>query len=167
MRGKPSDEQPKVKWDIAKSPHHAEWLEYGPNSMQAMFDEDATVPTSSGIVLVMDNPVANCLWGEIELKHAHGSVSIWHVLNAIYEYFSEPITREDLDYLQRLDSSNHALILEAARSRLNAQPGSSPAFFGSRGMKRVDILGDKKNFWGLRCTEERDDGVWSLTVAFN
>ncbi|KZP14176.1 hypothetical protein FIBSPDRAFT_687660, partial [Athelia psychrophila] len=107
-----------------------------------------TKPTSNVMIIVMDNPVADRLWGQIEVEDSHG-VSIWHALNAIYEYFSEPITREDLDYLQRLDPSNHALILEAARNRVNAQPGSTPASFGSRGLKRVDILGDKRNFWGL------------------
>ncbi|KAF7967802.1 hypothetical protein HWV62_15062 [Athelia sp. TMB] len=163
LRGKPSDEQPNVKWDIAKSPHHAEWLDCGPNSLQAMFDEDATIPMVKSVWMAIDNPITTERWGNIEVKNDQDAISVWDILNAIYEYFNEPITRRDLDYLQRLDSSNHAMILEAARARVNGQPGSTPAFLGTRGMKRVDALGDMRKFWGMWVVTE--DGGWHLKVA--
>lgn len=153
-----------MKWDIAKSPYSAEWIECGPSSMRTKFDENATIPTSGDLYISVDNPVAARLWGYITIKNTNGGVNVWEVLNAIYEHFSEPITREDLDYLQNLDPMNHAIILEVARSRINAPPGSTPAFFGTRGMKRVDILGDKRRFWGLWVTQTVDG--WYLNVSF-
>jgi hypothetical protein len=59
----------------------------------------------------------------------------------------QPVVSE-VDYLQSLDPGNYDILVNAYFARCNVTP-ALPGFEQSQGLKRVDLLGDQRAFWGL------------------
>ena len=157
-------ENPQVTWDVSQSPYIAEWVvNYSATSLQSQFNEKATTPAVDEIHIALPDGIVQHIWGPITVTNPRQKVLVWDILHAIYEYFQKPVTQEELTFLQNLDASNHATLLDALHRRCAATPGL-PEFELSRSPRRVDALGDRRKFWGL-WIKNNGDGGWHLNLG--
>jgi len=152
----PADgDNPQIVWDVAYTPHGAKGLTpYATVNLHAHFNKMATNPAVDKIHVMIHDGLAQRIWGDMIIQNQN-KVSVWDILYGIYAYFQTPITQQELEYLQRLDRSNHSILLDAARSRSSVAPGE---------IKRVDSLGGQRRFWGIWITDRRQEG-WCLNLG--
>lgn len=159
----PAGTNPLVKWDISTTPFKATYNElFGGRSVQQDFNENATSPPVNAIQIAIHDSITQNVWGGIKVENAD-KVRVWDVLNAIYEYFQANVSLDEIAHFQSLNDANHAILLDAASRRCATTPGL-PDWEHTRGIRRVDVLGDQRKFWGLWITNNGAEG-WHLNLG--
>jgi hypothetical protein len=87
-----------------------------------------------------------------------------HLFSAIYEFFQIQLTQTEVDYIQSLDQRNYDSLVKAYCARCNVTP-ALPGFERLQGFKRIDILGDKRGWWGLWITFDDFANSWHLNLG--
>ncbi|KAJ7107009.1 hypothetical protein C8R44DRAFT_987154 [Mycena epipterygia] len=148
----PRGSYPYLDWDITQFPSSAQRCTSRYSRSAAPLDASATFPPTHFLSLsYADNPVLlHCerMWGPIFVRgEGLHSITIERVLNAIYQYFNQPLSAAD-----RATMSSHAwgLVSDAYYQRLPRSPNMQ-AFDASRGALRLDVLNGATKFAGLQC----------------
>ena len=87
-----------------------------------------------------------------------------HLFSAIYDFFQTQLTHREVDYLKNFNESNYDLLVDACRARCEVTPALHD-FERLQGLKRVDVLGDKRAFWGLWITVNDVTNSWHLNLG--
>lgn len=138
---------PHFDWDLSCSPETARRIT-GRNctvDITSAFKEPATYPPT-GTMLIASDFILQESWGPIVAKSTKG-VTFYDVLLAIYEYWQQQLTERDVAHLQRLDSQNYGLLVDAYHQRCR-RSHSIRGWERSQGLRRVDLLGDNRKWWG-------------------
>ncbi|KAF7790839.1 hypothetical protein EIP86_001796 [Pleurotus ostreatoroseus] len=139
---------PHFDWDISLPPDTARRVT-GRNcvvDISAGFDEVATWPPTN-VVLIASDFILQESWGPIVVRNSK-SVTFLDVLAAIYEYWQTPLTEKDVHNLQKSDPQNYRLMVDAYFQRCKRSP-SIREWEMSQGLRRVDLFGDNRKWWGL------------------
>ncbi len=148
--------------------------------MTALMSTDAFQPRSHAVVrFTSENEVlrywmAPERWGPIVVGGTRAFVTVGHVLDAMYEYFHQPLTLREVEivYLQpvnrqRLEEARYWRLRElevARRSGNYMRPGYLPERDGERDFLRSDVMGGHRRFYG--CRHVVHDGVVMCSVEF-
>ena len=87
-----------------------------------------------------------------------------HLFSGIYEFFQIQLTQTEVGYIQSLDQRNYDILVKACHARCNVTP-ALPGFERTQGLKRIDILGDQRGFWGLWITFDDLSNCWHLNLG--
>ncbi|KAL0574369.1 hypothetical protein V5O48_007592 [Marasmius crinis-equi] len=144
--------KPRLSWDLTRK--------IRPLS-QGHFDAPATAPYALRSSTILPFPQEwERNWGSIHVSPRRNGeyVTVGDVLQAIYDYYHTPLTREELD---DIDASRHGGRKQVDRAywdRLVAGGGGR----GER--RRVDALGQMVMFEGVRMS--RSWGTWMLELGY-
>lgn len=156
---------PQIVWDITQNPIRAQRIT-GAHTiipLASRMGEQAVVPAVQEIHIATQNPIVQQMWGNISLQTV-SAATIWDLLHAIYEYFQTPLTYAEVGYLQSLDPNNYDVLVAAWRARCNVTP-SLPGFEAAQGLKRADLLGDQRAFWGMWVSIDDAQNSWYLNLG--
>lgn len=159
---------PHLMWDISQSPTTAKRItgNHVIVSVGDRLDDIATHPAADRLVVACQVGVAQSLWGHIDVR-ASGpkGVTVWDVLNGIYEYFQKRVGRRELNRMKEMvgDEQLEEKMASAFYQRVLITP-ALPGYELKEGLKRVDCLGDACIFWGLYVSYN-DDGTWQLNLG--
>ncbi|EPQ51725.1 hypothetical protein GLOTRDRAFT_48150 [Gloeophyllum trabeum ATCC 11539] len=130
--------------------------------MSDEFEKPATAPPVNKVVVVCDLGKVSSLWPPIEIERAN-PVTVWDIMHAIYEFFQKPMTQREVDYVSAIEPGNYEMLCEAFYKRIY-DSSNIPEWERLRGIKRVDVLGDRRVWWGLWITYNPDD-TWQLNLG--
>lgn len=156
-------------WDIAQAPHTATRTTGRGIILpcSSFFNEVATVPaTNTAVILVA---VPGCLmpfWGPMKINKPDGkAITILDIMNEIYTYFHQNLLENEVHALCMGDTNKMYKLFYSMQRRL-ATTGRNNGLSGfdlAQGLRRVDILGDIRAFWGLWITYS--EGTWCLNLG--
>jgi hypothetical protein len=66
--------------------------------------------------------------------------------------------------MQSLDQNNYDILAQAYHARCDVTP-ALPGYERLQGLKRIDILGDKRGFWGLWISFDDFAKSWHLNLG--
>ncbi|KAJ6533796.1 hypothetical protein DFH09DRAFT_1181238 [Mycena vulgaris] len=148
----PRGTHPYLDWDITQFPSSAQRYTSPHSRAPAPLDGSATFPPTHILTISWaDNPILlnwEQQWGPIFARgQGLHSVTVEHALDAIYQYFNQPLTPADHDM-----ASQHAwgVISESYHQRLPRSPNLR-AYDVHRGALRLDVLNGATKFSGLQC----------------
>jgi len=121
------------------------------------------VPNVKTIYITSDHPVLQVWmesWGPIMVEKPN--ITICDILDAIYEYFQQPLTRGEY---RRIKESPHnlACLIYAAHHRAN----DAHELYSRElavGFRRIDAMGGHRRFQGLRPVVYQDS-TWKLFLG--
>ncbi|TFK46515.1 hypothetical protein OE88DRAFT_1729062 [Heliocybe sulcata] len=155
---------PQIVWDVSKSPSTARKIT-GRHIILDMvedFKQPATAPTVQKLVIVCDFGALRSLWPQIEIEQ-DGPITVWDVMNAIYEFFQKRLRKREVEFIQSLQPGNEAILRDSFYRRCQDSPGLYE-WEVQQGYKRVDVLGDSRVWWGVWVTYNPDD-TWQLNLG--
>lgn len=138
---------PHFDWDLSCSPETARRIT-GRDcivDITSAFKELATYPPTSTMLIASDFILQES-WGPIVVKNTKG-VTFFDVLLAIYEYWQHQLSERDVRHLQKLNSQNYGLLVDAYHQRCK-RSHSIRGWERSQGLRRIDLLGDNRKWWG-------------------
>ncbi|KZT24767.1 hypothetical protein NEOLEDRAFT_392347 [Neolentinus lepideus HHB14362 ss-1] len=155
---------PQIIWDVAKSPVTARKLTGRHIILDMMedFRQPATAPIVRKLIIVCDFGSLRTLWPPVELQQDR-PISVWDIMNAIYEFFQKRLRRREFEYIKALQPDNEAILRDAFYRRCQ----DSPTLYDweiQQGYKRVDVLGDSRVWWGVWVTYNPDN-TWQLNLG--
>ncbi|KAF9786443.1 hypothetical protein BJ322DRAFT_1108292 [Thelephora terrestris] len=159
---------PHIMWDVSQLPTTARRIT-GNHVIVSVMDklEDvATHPAVDRLAVACQVGVAEQFWGHIEIKASRPKgVTVWDVLNGIFEYFQKRVGRRELSRMKELsgDERLEEKMADAFYQRIRATP-ALPGYERKQGLKRVDCLGDECFFWGLYVSYN-NDSTWQLNLG--
>lgn len=158
-------EMPHLVWDISQSPSGTRRITGAHTiiSAQPQLKEQATAPNTPDIYIVLQGLIFQQLWGPIKISK-QTTVTAWDVLSAVYDYFQTPLTHTEVEFLGGLHSDNYDRLVDAWKARCNVTP-ALPGFEARQGLKRVDLLGDKRCWWGCWVEIDQTNGSWYLNLG--
>ena len=159
---------PHIMWDISQLPTTAKRItgNHVIKDVTDKLDNIATYPAVARLVVACQVGVAQQLWGHVEVKASRPSgVTVWDVLNGIFEYFQKRVGRRELDRMKEMlgDEQLEVKMADAFYQRILVTP-ALPGYELKEGLKRVDCLGDACFFWGLYMSYN-DDSTWQLNLG--
>ncbi|KAF8124588.1 hypothetical protein EV363DRAFT_1354012 [Boletus edulis] len=154
---------PMIGWNVTKHPSMAKRLT--PNhvivDMSSISGDTVTHTKANTIVVTCDVGHMSTLWGPIVIDQSE-PVTLRDLFEAIYEYFQIPLTHPEVQYICGLHPSNLRRLTDAYYERCR-ESVALPGWEARQGLKRADVLGDRKYWWGVwmssRC------GVWWLNLG--
>jgi len=155
-------------WDVSQLPTTANRItgNHVIVSLGGKLDDVATHPAVDRLVVACQVGVAERFWGHIDVKASRSKgVTVWDVLNGIYEYFQKRVGRRELNRMKELlgDERLEEKMADAFYQRVCITP-ALPGYELKEGLKRVDCLGDSCFFWGLYVSYN-DDDTWQLNLG--
>jgi hypothetical protein len=162
---------PRIVWDIIHPPRCAKVIDKNDRDLLTKVDlelpafkEPRTLKHPKVELTTLSDVASSMLeaWGPIVVRKARPT--ILEVLTAIYDYWAQPLTTDDmLDICQ--ESENIGRLKKAREER--AKDGCEFEAVAMQGFKRSDVLGGHRRFWGLRTHINgfSDDGTCLLGVA--
>ena len=156
---------PHLVWDISQSPSATRRITGAHTiiSAQPRLKEQATVPGTLEVYIALQASIIQELWGPIKISK-QTMVTAWDILYAIYDYFQTPLTHAEVDFLSGLHPDNYPRLVDAWIARCNVTP-ALPGFEARQGLKRVDLLGDKRCWWGCWIDIDQASGSWYLNLG--
>ena len=156
---------PQIVWDVSQHPTRAQRITGAHTivGLSPQMNQQAVVPATQEVHIAIQASYIQRLWGTIRVQ-TKSTAAVWDILNAIYEYFQTPLKQSEVDYLQSLDPGNYDILVNACYARCNVTP-ALPGFEHSQGLKRVDLLGDQRAFWGLWVSVDEAANSWHLNLG--
>ncbi|KAH9968526.1 hypothetical protein BGW80DRAFT_1338029 [Lactifluus volemus] len=118
----------------------------------------AVFPEADEIVVICNTGLAPDLIEPIRIKKH--KVSCGDVFWAIYEYFQQPMSPDEVGIIKSRSEDDYRTLLEAYHRRCLRTPGLAD-ITRQQGVKRVDCLDDYTAWWGMSPIWAAD-GTWSL-----
>lgn len=145
----PYDIIPQLEWDMSLHPNTSRRLTGRNCIMPASpsFKEHATWPPTTRMVITCDSVMMR-MWGAVLAENSRG-VTMGDVLWAIYRYWRTPLTNHEFNELLRYNPLFYSKITDAFAKRCRRASGLA-AVERSRGLRRIDLLGDRKMWWGAK-----------------
>ncbi|KAI0092648.1 hypothetical protein BDY19DRAFT_903432 [Irpex rosettiformis] len=147
---------PHLVWDVSEHPNYAKRFT-GRDLTVALsdrFNETAVYPSSTVLHIYVDHHLATtAFWGPIVVKNKKG-ISVYDVLQAVFDYFQTPLKQSEFSYLVNLDPENHAKMCDSFQQRCLISRNQLPLFEREQGIRRIDTFGDKKRWWGVWITHK-------------
>lgn len=129
----------------------------------ANLKDEASYPSVNKIMITTDNPILSAWmehWDPIVIEKA--KITIRDILDAIYEYFQQPLTRDEYRLFEA-SPENMCALVDAAHKRANdAYELYRSGLAG--GFKRIDTMGGHRRFAGLRPVVFQDN-TWKLFLG--
>ncbi|KAJ2913441.1 hypothetical protein MD484_g6979, partial [Candolleomyces efflorescens] len=157
-------EIPVLQWDIIQAAELAKVL--GGRGILIPLDLNASAVTPKANKMHISSD-ASCLgfwmnkWGPIIIEKP--DIKVRDVLDAIHDYFQEPLWEDDMRELERLPG-NMSNLKNAALWRAKDSYDALPAVTAQKGFRRSDVLGGERRFQGLRVVVF-DDGTWKVFLG--
>jgi len=152
-------------WDISQNPVRAR-CKTGAQaniSLTSLFRQQATVPAIEEITISVQSRFFQRTWDSIVVK-SRSELTIWDILFGIYEFFQTQLTPGEVEHIQGIDPRNYDILSEACNVRRNTTP-APPGFEHSLDLKRIDLLGDARGFWGLWVSFDEHSILWHLNLG--
>jgi hypothetical protein len=175
-------DMPQIVWDISQNPSGAQRITGAHTiiSLSSQFHQQAIVPATEEVRIAVESPFVEHLWGPIMVT-SKSKITVWDILSyvslmsfschlahlgisAIYEFFQKRLTHSEVRYIQSLDPRNYDILVDAYCARCNVTP-ALPGFERLQGLKRIDILGDKRGFWGIWISFDDSSSSWHLNLG--
>lgn len=158
-------ELPHLVWDISQNPSRTRRITGAHTIISArpQLNEQAIVPDTHVVYIALQASIVQQLWGPIKILK-QTTVTAGDILFAIYDYFQTPLTHAEVDFLSGLHPDNYPRLVDAWMARCNVTP-ALPGFEARQGLKRVDILGDRRCWWGCWVCVDQASGSWYLNLG--
>ncbi|KAF8643214.1 hypothetical protein AX16_009156 [Volvariella volvacea WC 439] len=157
---------PLLQWDVLHAAESARIYNGRQKLVPCDLAAPATDPGVSKIWIESDHPMLKYWmqrWGPIMVEKPEGAVvSVCDVLDGIWQYLQQPLTRKDYE-INNLTPANVTRLSLAAHQRAQQSAGL-PDVNLQAGFLRVDVLGTDRRFQGLRVVVE-DNNVWKLYMG--
>ncbi|KDQ54297.1 hypothetical protein JAAARDRAFT_60702 [Jaapia argillacea MUCL 33604] len=155
---------PHVVWDVTQPPSLAKKItgRHIVLDMTRDFGATATHPPVKKMFIQCDFGHMHAMWSDIIIDQTE-DITVWDVMEAIYEFFQTPMKQSEVDFISNLSHSNYEILCDAYRRRCHSTPGLQ-AFELLQGIRRVDVLGDRRVWWGTWITYH-NDGTWRLNLG--
>lgn len=155
---------PILQWDILHRPEHARVYTGRQLIVPLDLQAEAVMPEVKEVYIDSDNAMLAYwmkIWGPIIIKK--DKIVIRDVLDAIYEYFQEPLKKRDLRKIKEVPGNYDNLLL-AAQWRIKDSYDQLPEVAYGVGFKRVDVMGAERRFQGLRSVLFLDN-TWKVFLG--
>jgi hypothetical protein len=152
--------QPHVKWDIADMPDRRTVKKVtGRNVItdysKSEFQSVAVDAPGMQMVIHVEHrawPLMSQMWGPIVVEasnHKTNTITAMDVFNAVYEYFQVQIFENDKQHIYHdQNDPNYLTLRESWYRRCKTSLTTVPAAELRLGLKRVDMLGDVRRWFG-------------------
>ncbi|TFK42491.1 hypothetical protein BDQ12DRAFT_732139 [Crucibulum laeve] len=154
---------PILQWDVIHKAELARVFNGRHLIVPLKLDAEAVVPSIKKIWIASDHPILawwmEVAWGPIVIEK--DKITIRDVLDAIHEYFQQPLTTRDLVHIKA--SCSEEALQHTARRRIR-ESYELRAVNTSAGVKRIDALGTHRRFQGLRPVVFQDN-TWKLFLG--
>lgn len=154
---------PLIDWNVTKHPSTAKRLT--PNhvvvDMASIWSHSVTHTDATKIVVTCDVGHMSTLWGPVVVDHS-APVTLRDLFEAIHQYFQVPLTYPEVKYICELHPDNYRLLTDAYYERCR-ESAALPGWEARQGYKRVDVLGDRKYWWGVWIATR--NGTWWLNLG--
>jgi len=154
---------PLIDWNVTKHPSTAKRLT--PNhvvvDMSSIWEHPATHTNARMIVVTCDVGYMSTLWGPVVIDQS-GPVTLRDLFEAIYQYFQVPLTYPEVQYICNLHPSNLRRMTDAYYHWCR-ESFALPGWEAWQGLKRADVLGDRKHWWGVWISSRH--GAWWLNLG--
>ncbi len=144
----PCGQIPFVAWDISQPPVTAKRVT-GRNcvvDLTPQFGGTATWPAVKHLQIASDSCMEGQFWGPI-IVQSKEEITVWDVMNAIYEHFQQQLTQSEVDYISDLHPVNYRMMKDAWDQRCR-KSNSLRDWERRQGLRRIDVLGDEKCWYG-------------------
>ncbi|KAF9013914.1 hypothetical protein BDQ17DRAFT_1341718 [Cyathus striatus] len=140
---------PVLQWDILHSAEVARIFTGRHSVIPVDLKAEAIFPVVNKVYIVTDHPIlARWMerWGPIVAEADR--ITVRDVLDAIHEYFEQPLTRRDIQTIKAIPGNYTDLVYAAHRRVAEAYQLTT---LGLRtGFRRLDAIGGHRRFQGLR-----------------
>ncbi|EIW54798.1 uncharacterized protein TRAVEDRAFT_84673, partial [Trametes versicolor FP-101664 SS1] len=104
------------------------------------------------------------LFGPIHIRQTR-TVTVGDALDRIYEFFQTPLRADEVEPVRTARPEVWKTWVEAFRRRCHQAPHIAiPDVEWGQGMRRVDCLGEKVNYWGSWNTHNPDRS-WQINLG--
>ncbi|RPD60226.1 hypothetical protein L226DRAFT_471623 [Lentinus tigrinus ALCF2SS1-7] len=104
-------------------------------------------------------------WGPIVVnKGEGGTVFFEDVVDAVYEYFQQPLLPNEAAMIERDSPDAWRQMMTSFSKRCRDAHGIAD-FEWRQGMRRVDCLGERHMWWGLWVTHNTANGTFQLNLG--
>ena len=150
-----------ISWDIRKHPSSATTTTRGRSGAVNMASH-ATVDVTDHISISCSADVARKMWPD-GIQVEGSPVNIGCVLKAIHRYFQQEITEKEYEKIREMDSHKYPHLLNDARNERSKLLVQNKENILRVPLRRVDCLGKKCNFGGLKA-EYLPDGSYCIVL---
>jgi hypothetical protein len=143
-----NNQLPKIQWDLWQKPTTATYYTSRHISMPLNHNLPATYPEVPKVYIALDS-VKNYMlshWGSYMHVRSKKAVTIGDILEAIYEFFQEPLTDNEYNYFADSHPDNACNIEQGFNQRCAEVPGLV-GYEEKFGVRRVDLIGDLNRCW--------------------
>ncbi|KAG1741792.1 uncharacterized protein EDB91DRAFT_1052376 [Suillus paluster] len=140
---------PMLQWDIRQNPITAR-LTTGAHistDLGQVLSSPVTDPPISIIEIAIPACSMAYMWNVVRVQRT-GAIKVQDVLDAIYEWLQRPLTRAEMEHIERVSPASVEAVLRALHERAS----TSPTLHGweyRQGPRRIDCLGDVRRWMGL------------------
>ena len=154
---------PLIDWNVTKHPSTAKRLT--PNhvvvDMASIWGRAVTHTDAHTVVVACDAGYMSTLWGPVVIDK-NRPVTVRDLFEAIYAYFQIPLTLPEVQYILDLHPNNYRRLTDAFSERCR-ESAALPGWEARQGYRRVDVLGDRKYWWGVWISSR--NGTWWLNLG--
>ncbi|KAJ3550642.1 hypothetical protein NM688_g5025 [Phlebia brevispora] len=160
----PFGTSPHIDWDLSMLPQTAKRVT-GRNCIvdpASAFKDDATWPPTNTMLIASDFILQEG-WGPIAIQKTK-AIKVLDVLMAVYDYFQEQLSEEDVRHLRRLNPNNYRMLVDAYQQRCRRSL-TLRGWERRQGLRRVDLLGDNRKWWGKGLWITYVNGSWYCNLG--
>lgn len=155
---------PVLQWDILHRAEQARVFTGRQLIVPVDLKAQAIMPNVRKIYITTDHPILQTWmesWGPIMIEKP--KITICDILDTIYEYFQQPLTRGEYRRIKAATPENLASLVYAAHHRANDAYELYSCGLAA-GFKRIDAMGGHRRFQGLRPVVFQDN-TWKLFLG--
>ena len=148
-----------LSWDLRIAPSSTTITNQGRPGVN--MTSYATTPAVNNITISCRADLVKRMWPDIPVTQS--LVTVGGVLKAIYDHFQQEITEDEYKKIQAMDPQTYPHLLNNTRNDRSALLMRNKESILKVQLRRVDCLGEKHNFGGLRI-EYLADGSYSIVL---
>lgn len=159
---------PVLMWDIVQAAELARVV--GGRGLLVPLDlkASATTPKTKMMYVSSDTPYLEYWmkrWGPILIEKTD-EIKVRDLLDAIHEYFQQPLVEQDVEALEASSPENMERVRIAAGFRIRQSYDMLPAVSACQGLRRSDVLGGLRRFQGMRVVIF-GDRTWKVYLSLS